>query len=317
MDNQGHEADEEAARFMRARLRANEPPTLEADARLGLDRNEFHLLYQVRVEPATEDVCGVEALLRWRDTYRGTMAPGLFLPALADTQVMGRLGRWVLSQACIQAARWESRRPADRPRIVVAVNATAVQALHDGFVEFVGNAVAISRIDPTLLQLEVGARSSELDEELLHERLDALRDLGVVVALDAVDPRCGADGNFPPSHGLNLARRWVRSVVTDRRVATQVDDFVRRAHDAGRWVCAVGVETSAQAEALAALGCDTLQGFRFGEPVAASELGWQVPSTGPAIGGPAAAPRDPSLPSSSKSAMTAGGPLPKRQRRAG
>jgi EAL domain-containing protein (putative c-di-GMP-specific phosphodiesterase class I) len=303
--------DGDVGRFERApRHRADAPPTLETDARIGLDNDEFHLLYQVRVDPRTEDVHGAEALLRWRDQYRGTMTPGLFLPALADTAVMGQLGRWVLAQACLQATRWEARRPPSRPRIVVSVNATATQAVHRGFIDFVAAALEVSGIDPSLLQLEVGLRADDTDDPVLHDRLESLRALGVGVALDGVEPSFGRDG-FLPCGGVNLARRALRNLTPGSKAADAIAGLVERAHAADRWVCAVGVETREQADVLAAVGCDLAQGFLYSEPVAASELGWQAPAVA-AVATPQEA-----RPSSSKTSMTGSGPLPKRQRRAG
>lgn len=281
------------------------PPTLERDAMQGLERDEFSLLYQPRLDPRTEEVRGVEALLRWRDAYRGQMQPDLFLPPLVQTEVMSRLGQFVLTQACMQAARWERRRPAGHRPIVVAVNVSIAELMRDGFVDYVAAAVEAGGVEPPLLQFEVDSRAAADAPSTLVDRLAGLQALGVSVALDAVAPTVGTDG-FLPCRAVNLARRWVRSVDTDARVADQVAALVTRAHAHRLLVGAVGVEKPSQAEALVAAGCDIVQGFLYSEPVPAAELGWQ--QSQPQPGGPRPAPTTDPV------ARTASGQLPRRRR---
>jgi len=259
----------------RSRL-ADTPASLESDVRTGLGLDEFTLEYQPRHELARGRVTAVEALLRWRRGHRSHMSPEVYLGALSDASVMDQLGRWVLHNALLQVARWEQNRPADVPAIGISVNVTPAEVVGDGFIDRVALALVAADVAPELVQLEVAARSAGVIDATVVERLRALATLGVGFALDGVDPSYGRDGLLVAGGGVNISRQWIRVVASDPRAATAIAELISRVHDAGLTVCAIGVETRAQAAVLTEMGCDHAQGFLFSEPVPPSELGWQA-----------------------------------------
>lgn len=255
---------------------ADTPASLEEDIRTGLRLDEFSLVYQPRHELHGGRVAAVEALLRWRREGRAGMSPEVFLGAVADTAVRDQLIRWVLHHAVLQAARWEAHRPADASPVGVSINVGPEDVLREDFIGLVALAAESVRTTSGLVQIEVGGRATLPADPALAARLQALARLDVSVVLDGVDPWYGSDGFFLPCRGVNIARRWVRSVGTDSGVTDAVGRLVERAHASGIRACAIGVESRAQARALDALGCDLAQGFLFSEPVPPSELGWHV-----------------------------------------
>jgi EAL domain-containing protein (putative c-di-GMP-specific phosphodiesterase class I) len=279
----GDQVADRASRFQRWQHRlADTPASLEADARAGVATERFYLLYQPRVRCADGDIRVVEALLRWHDATRGDMHPGLFLPSLAETAVMGDLGRWVLDRACAQAAAWDRDRPADEPPVAVAVNVGVSELRQDGFVELASAALGAADLRPELLVLELDARGGVPADRLTVARLAHLRHVGISVTLDGVDPPLPPRATATLHDGINLDRRGVRRVETAPALGAEL---VRAAHDRSLTLTAVGVERQDQADLLTRLGFDQLQGYHLGEPVRADELGWQRPTpvrpTGP------------------------------------
>jgi len=262
-------------RMLRSRGRLSETfADVEADVRAALGHGEFLLLYQPRFSLRTQDVVAIEALLRWRDPTLGMLSPPAFLPRIAHTSVMAPLGRWVLHQACLEAAHWEAQRPAGETPIVVSVNVAAREIIEPSFVGTVLEIIDEMRLAPHLLQLEVDAADSLRGESSVASRLDLLRDRGVRVAIDGASPALGLGGGRLDVDSVHLHRQWVRGVGIDPSLTDSIAALVERVHRAGGEVCAMGVEDQRQADALAAMGCDQAQGFLLCDPLLPDALGW-------------------------------------------
>lgn len=247
---------------------------IEADVVAALGRGQFSLLYQPRFSLRSGDVVAVEALLRWHDSVRGLLSPKAFLPLVAVTDAMVALGQWVLAEASREAAQWEQERPAGATPITVSVNVEAREVLEPGFVDGVLLVLEERALPSRLLQLELDASDPLRGEALVLSKLQHLRDKGIRVAIDGASPQLGAGSMLLDVDSVHLDRRWVRGIGADEGLAHAVGRLVDSVHQAGGTVCATGVETVEQSDALASVGCDYAQGYLFCDPVPAEALGW-------------------------------------------
>jgi len=246
---------------------------VNADVDAGLAQHEFSLQYQPRVALATMESAGAEALLRWGGDH-GDLTPKAFLPSVRQTAAMVRLGRWVLAEACRQAAAWEDRRPADADPLLMSVNVTALQVLEQGFADHLFRCLDASGLSIELLQVEIDAADQLGGDRTLALRLQSLRHRGLRVAIDKVGPAFGLGSERVAADAVHIERRWVRAVGQDDELLESLSRLVERAHDSGARVCATGVQEVGELVELAAIGCDEAQGFLFCPPVEPYELDW-------------------------------------------
>ncbi|RSM54636.1 GGDEF domain-containing protein [Actinoplanes sp. ATCC 53533] len=235
-----------------------------------LDRREFSLVYQPLVALADQRVTGVEALLRWHHPVLGELTPDAFIALAEETGIIVPLGRWVLQEACAQAAKWAGEFP--ELRVSVSVNITVSQVHEPTLPAEVEEILTRTGLDPALLVLEL-TESAIMDTNGPLQALSSLADSGIRIAID--DFGTGYS-NFAylrrlPVHLLKLAGPFVDGLrdpdggdSVDERI---VETIIRLAHTIGVSVTAEAVETRSQAERLRALGCDTGQGWLFSRPL--------------------------------------------------
>jgi EAL domain-containing protein (putative c-di-GMP-specific phosphodiesterase class I) len=240
-----------------------------------LDRHEFTLVYQPLVTMADQRVTGVEALLRWQHPVLGELAPDAFIALAEETGIIVPLGRWVLEEACAQAAAWERQFP--ELRVFVSVNITVSQAQEPSLPAEVDDILARTGLDPALLVLEL-TESAVMDTNGPLQALSSLAQRGIRIAID--DFGTGYS-NFAylrrlPVHTLKLAGPFVDGLrdpgggdSVDERI---VETIIRLAHAIGISVTAEAVETPLQAERLRGLGCDTGQGWLYSRPLLPADV---------------------------------------------
>jgi diguanylate cyclase (GGDEF)-like protein len=237
---------------------------LTTSMRSGLEAGEFTVVYQPIVGLPGGDLQGVEALLRWDHPTLGELSPESFIEAAESSGVITPLGRWVMETACAQAAQWHRTRPGQAP--FISVNLSAQQATDPGFVSEVARIIARTGLPPELLQLEltesalVGADSRPL------ETLQQLAAMGVRIAAD--DFGSGYSNlaylRRLPVGSLKLSASFIKELWPDGPADEPViSALAGLAHALGLNVTVEGVETREQAEQLAALGCDTAQGWYY------------------------------------------------------
>ncbi len=246
---------------------------VRSDVESGLDHDEFWLQYQPRVALATMESAGVEALLRWGGDH-ADLSPRAFLPSLRQTAAMVRLGRWVLEEACRQAAAWDEQRPVDADALLMSVNVTALEVLEPGFADRLFRCLDQVGLPIELLQIELDAADQLSGDGTLALRLQSLRHQGLRVAIDNVGPSFGVGSERIAADAVHIDRRWVRAVAADEELSQSLAELVGRAHASGSRVCASGVQTVEELVELAAIGCDQAQGYLFCPPVDPHELDW-------------------------------------------
>ncbi len=242
---------------------------LERALRGALERRELTLVHQPIVSMVTGDLVGCEALLRWTDADLGTISPAEFVPLAEETGLIVEMGRWVLHQACADAAMWARAGRALR----VGVNVSPRQLQEPDFASDVATALAAARLDARYLTIEIteGVLLEESDHTLAQLR--SLRDMGVHLSLDDFGTGYSSLAYLHrfPLGTLKIDRAFV-SGLGPQGDATLVQAIVAMAHALGMGTVAEGVETAEQLERLTQLGCTLAQGFYLARPMPAGEI---------------------------------------------
>lgn len=244
---------------------------LSKEIRLGLQREEFVLHYQVQVDQKGRSL-GAEALVRWQHPTRGLVAPGQFIGLAEETGMILPLGQWVLETACAQLTAW-SQQPATA-HWTLAVNVSASQLAQTEFVSNVDTALRHSGAPATQLKLEITESMLVNDMEDLIHKMASIQALGVGFSLDDFGTGYSSLSYLKrlPLSQLKIDQSFVRDVLTDPNDAVIARTVVALGHSLGLNVIAEGVESAAQRDALADMGCDAFQGYFFGRPESAHDL---------------------------------------------
>ncbi len=240
---------------------------LEADLRQALARDEFVLHYQPLWRLATEEVTGVEALVRWEHPARGLIPPNEFIPLAEETHQILGLGRWVLREACRQAAVWQARHPAATP-LEISVNVSGIQLEQPALVDEVRTALERANLDPASLVLEITETALMSDSEASMEKLAELKGLGVKLAVDDFGTGYSSLEYLRrfPIDTLKVARAFVDGLRGPAEGKPLVQAIIDLADSFGLSVVAEGIEEREQRDRLVELGCEFGQGFHFARP---------------------------------------------------
>jgi diguanylate cyclase (GGDEF)-like protein len=244
---------------------------IEADLRRAIERNELVLHYQPIVELVSGRVVGLEALLRWTHPRRGLVMPFEFIPLAEETGLIVDLGRWVLHEACRQAARWRNDPQTGRPW--VSVNLSGLQLLDGSLDAEVAAALADSGLDAAGLTLEITETVLVQDVAAAVDRLEILRALGVSIAIDDFGTGYSSLRYIRrfPADVLKIAKPFVDGL-HDESDAALVRTIIALADSLGLRTVAEGVEDREQLARLCDLGCALGQGYLFARPLAPEDV---------------------------------------------
>lgn len=245
---------------------------LEADLKHALDKDEFRLFYQPKMNLASGLLVGFEALIRWQHPKRGLMAPDYFIPIAEETGLIVPIGNWVLEKACETVKVWQDQFPLEPP-LEISVNLSVRQFREPGLVEQVRRAIEKSGIDPGSLQLEVTESVLIRDFGDAGETFAGLKALGVGLKIDDFGTGYSSLQYLArlPFDSLKIDRSFVFRMCDDTQSLDVVRTIVDLARNLGMQVVAEGVETEEQVEQLRSLGCGFGQGFYFSRPVPIEE----------------------------------------------
>jgi diguanylate cyclase (GGDEF)-like protein/PAS domain S-box-containing protein len=240
--------------------------TLENQLRRALDREEFVLHYQPKVNVATGQLAGAEALIRWNDPATGLVPPARFIPILEETGLIYEVGRWALHRAIGDYLRWIR---AGLGAVRIAVNVSPQQLRHRDFVADIKLAVGGDPATAAGLELEI--TESMVMQDFKHNivSLQAIRALGVCVAIDDFGTGFSSLSYLAklPVDTLKIDRSFIIDMNAGDEGSALVATIISLAHALKLKVVAEGVETSEQLRLLRSLHCDEFQGFLFGKPV--------------------------------------------------
>jgi diguanylate cyclase (GGDEF)-like protein len=244
---------------------------LNTDLRRAIERGEFVLHYQPKVDLRDGRIHGVEALLRWNHPQRGMVLPQEFIPALEDSGLILPVGEWVLAESARQLGAW--RRAGYAP-VPVAVNLSAKQFRRRDLDALIRGVLSLTQVPAGMIELEI-TESCLMDEPEDAVRLLAgLREAGLKISVDDFGTGYSSLSYLTrlPLTALKIDRGFVRDVATRTESASIVRAVIDMAHNLGFTVIAEGVETEQQVAFLRRHGCDLGQGFLFDAPMSAAEL---------------------------------------------
>jgi diguanylate cyclase (GGDEF)-like protein len=252
-------------------VRAVERQSIEEGLRGALERDEFILHYQPKVDLATGAIVGAEALIRWTSPERGLVSPAQFIPIAEDSGLIVPIGRWVMRRACEQASEWAS---AGLPITTMAANVSAMEFQNDGFVDGLTSILADTGLDPSSLELELTESVLMKHADAAATILQALRERGVQVAIDDFGTGYSSLSYLRkfPIDALKIDQSFVRQITDEEGDTGIVTAVISMARSLDLRVIAEGVETPEQLTFLKAHECDEAQGFWFSRPVPAMEF---------------------------------------------
>ena len=241
---------------------------MERDLRETLEKDGFHLEYQPKLALKSNEVTGLEALVRWEHPKRGKVSPADFIPLAEETGLIVPLGEWVLRTACEQMVAWldEGISP-----FIMAVNCSAIQLVRTDMASVIKEVLESTGLNPAYLEIE-------LTESLLMQNveegiviLQALKDLGLHVSIDDFGTGFSSLSYLKrlPVDKLKIDQSFVKDLTTDPGDAAIVTSMITLAHNLDLTVIAEGVENPEQLGFLRAERCDEIQGYYISKPMPA------------------------------------------------
>jgi diguanylate cyclase (GGDEF)-like protein len=244
---------------------------LESDLRRALERGEFLLHYQPKVEVASGLITGVEALLRWKHPLRGLVPPLDFIPLAEETGLIVPIGEWVLATACARNRAWQGR---GLPRLAIAVNLSARQFADSMLLAKLTRIIHASGLDPALLELEITESIVMSDGESAVAALNKLKSIGVQIAIDDFGTGYSSLAYLKrfPIDILKIDRSFIQDIPADSGDMKITRAIIAMAHGLRLKVVAEGVETPGQLQFLREQSCDAVQGYFLYKPLREDEV---------------------------------------------
>ncbi len=252
-------------------VKVQERLIMETRLRKALERREFYLLYQPRVDVESGAIAGVEALLRWRPEGGDVIMPDEFIPLLEETGLIVQVGEWVLRAVCLQGMAWQA---AGVPPLIISVNVSARQFHQKNLPEKIEEILLETGFPSRLLEIELTESIIIQDVEETILKLDRLKEMGLRLSIDDFGTGYSSLSYLKrfPIDILKIDRSFVRGLMTDPDDATIVSTIIAMAHNLKMNVVAEGVETSRQLQFVDQHGCEEVQGFFFSKPITPDTL---------------------------------------------
>lgn len=249
----------------------NSRNALESDMRRAIARGEYHFHYQPQVDVSGR-ILGVEALLRWHHPTRGSVSPLEFIPLAEETGLIIPIGEWGLRTACAQLTEW-SKSPLTN-HLTVAVNVSITQFRQPDFVQEVKSILLLSGASPSKLKLELTETALADDIDVVVEKMQALKNIGVTWSLDDFGTGYSSLSLLKrlPLDQLKIDKSFVSDLLSDKRSLAIINTLIGLSQNLNLSVIAEGVENEKQLMALQSNGCLSYQGYLFCHPLPISEL---------------------------------------------
>lgn len=235
-----------------------------------LEAEQFILYYQPKIDIASKQLVGVEALLRWQHP-KGMVPPMKFISILEETGLIIPIGEWILREACRQNKSWQDQ---GYPPISISVNLSTRQFYQQNLISMVSSILAETGMSAKYLELEI-TESMTMDVDLASNILHELKELGVKVSID--DFGTGYSSLYYlkkfPIDGLKIDKSFIQDITTSHSDSNIVTTIIDMAHHLGLRVIAEGVETTEQLQFLEDNHCDEAQGYLFSPPLPANGSG--------------------------------------------
>ena len=254
---------------LQKRIRAQR--SLDQELRNAFEHREFELHYQPLIDVNSGEIRSFEALLRWNHAQRGTVLPSSFIAAAERSRLIVPLTEWILHEAIMQWQCWENA--AGLSDVKIAINLSPLTLRVEGFVDFIARSLNATGCHPRQLVIEI-TESSLIDENKAVPALNALRALGVIIAVDDFGTGYSSMSRLKnlPVDLLKIDRAFLTDITHDEGDATIAESLVKVGRSLRMQVVGEGVETVEQLELLARIGCHQIQGFLVAHPMAAAAV---------------------------------------------
>jgi len=248
-----------------------ERQSIEEDLRRAMERKEFTLHYQPKIDLTTGAITGAEALLRWTHPVRGSVSPANFIPIAEDSGLILPIGAWVLREACMQSQAWIE---ASLPFGTMSVNVCAIELRNEDFLDGLFATLCETGLDPRALELEVTESVLVRNSEVSVSILRSARERGVRVAVDDFGTGYSSLSYLRklPIDVLKIDQSFVRQIAESPNETIIVDAIISMGRSLNLQVIAEGVETAEELEFLQTHKCDVAQGYYFSRPVSAEQF---------------------------------------------
>lgn len=245
--------------------------SLESELRRAIDRDELTLYFQPQVKIATHDICGVEALVRWRHPERGMISPAEFIPVAEACGLITRLGEWVMRAACRQLNEWNAQ---GFNNIRMSINVSAIQFHDPDFMQTLKSTLTETGVDPNYIELELTESVLMKNIDSLLEILKEIRALGVSLAIDDFGTGFSSLNYLRmfPINRLKIDQSFVRDIEHTPANASITRAIIALASSLSLDIVAEGIESDSEKSILQNLGCDEGQGYLFAKPLPAVDI---------------------------------------------
>jgi predicted signal transduction protein with EAL and GGDEF domain len=244
---------------------------IEYKLRLALERDEFHLYYQPKLDFSTGLICGAEALIRWKPSNEELIEPNRFIQIAEETGLIEKLGEWVITTACKKAKELKEKLGYSLP---IAVNVSPRQFRQANLAQTIKKILDTTQLDPDCLELEITESTLIDDAAKFIETLHSLKMIGVKLAIDDFGTGYSSLAYLKdfPIDRLKIDRAFVSSLEKEPNNEAILKAIVVVGQNLKKKVVAEGVETKYQYEYLKSIGCDELQGYYFKKPLPEKEF---------------------------------------------
>ncbi|RXT04548.1 EAL domain-containing protein [Ammoniphilus sp. CFH 90114] len=245
--------------------------TLERELRKALQRNEFQLYYQPKVNMKTGQITGVEALIRWFHPEMGLVSPGEFIPIAEETGLIKSIGDWVLRTACAQNKLWQEQ---GYPPMRVAVNLSAQQFQQSNLIHTIMDVLEQTKLEAKYLEIEITENVAMSNADFVIEKLNKLKSLGIHLAIDDFGTGYSSLSYLKkfPIDTLKIDRSFIRDISKDIDNETIITTIIVMAHHLKLNIVAEGVEEEHQLSFLRQQNCHEIQGFLIARPLSVQDF---------------------------------------------
>jgi len=244
---------------------------LEEDLKNALKKNQLVLYYQPKVHGKTEEIIGVEALLRWKHPTKGLLSPGVFLPIAERTGLMAEIDTWVFIEACNQNRKWQNR---GYQKMNMSINITPVSMLQAEIGQSLSDIFISNGWNPDYIEAEITENSIFFSLDKIQSELRSLREIGLQISLDDFGTAYSSLSRLHelPIDKVKIDRQFILNLDNEKRGKKLYDGVLNLARSLDLNVTIEGVETKEQADYVREKGCDEIQGFYYYKPMPSHEI---------------------------------------------
>lgn len=239
---------------------------LEEDLRHAMGKNQFVLYYQPKVHGRTEEIIGVEALIRWKHPDKGLLAPGVFLPIAERTGLMEEIDTWVFMEACRQNKQWQEK---GYRKISMSINITPLSLMQSEKERNLASIFVENGWNPDYIEAEITENTMVFSVDHIKSKLKALRDIGIRISLDDFGTAYSSLSRLHelPIDKVKIDRQFILNLHHEERGKNLYDGILDLARSLDLMVIIEGVENREQADYVRKKGCDEIQGFYYYKPM--------------------------------------------------